>query len=252
MSGGRNALPGLMTAVTLSGCGSWPRWSATEDVPVLSPGEADGAFTWGAPLDETEGQNDVLEDAVASEATLSSGSTLLGVGDLVGVGWCSAENRPPCENVPPETCDAPFGDPRGIYAGDVDTWVLSIEGEGPLTLCARAELEPGSGGGVAVFDLLLVPIVDDGGVDCPHEPIAGGGTDEDPLGYSIGPDPSGWAAPVDAGSRVAVLLAGALALEGDVGETFPYRVGFAVVPTAPDDGITHCPLLPGETLGASE
>lgn len=251
MGGARDVVAVWMAAACLGGCGSWPRWSA-DAAPVLSPGEADGAFTWGAPLEETEGENDVLEDAVAGMATVSSGETLLGVGELVGVGWCSAENGPPCQNLPPDPCDVPFGDPRGIYAGDVDTWVLAIEGEGPLTLCARAELEAGSGGGVAIFDLLLVPLLASGGADCPLEPVAGGGTDDDPLGYSIGPEPSGWAAPVDAGGRVAVLLAGALALEGDVGETFPYRVGFAVVPTAPEGGITHCPHLPNETVGASE
>jgi len=233
----------ITSAGLIAGCSSWPRWSASDEAPALSPTEADGAFTWGEPLSENEGAND---DSGAIAATLSSGNTVLGVGELETIGWCSASRGPACENAPPEGCTIPFGDPRGVYAGDVDTWALDIAGDGPLTLCARAELEPGSSGGEAVFDLLLVPL--DGG--CPLDPTIGAG--EDPLGYSIGPDADGWSAPVEAGTTVAVLLAGALAISGSVDETFPYRVGFAVVPTAPDGGITHCPLLPGETSEGTE
>lgn len=229
--------------LTLSGCASWPRWSAAEkDAEILSPTEAQAAFDWGQPLPEAEGSNDGVD---APAATLSSGNTVLGEGDLEGIGWCSSDNGPACENEPSEGCAVPFGDALGVYAGDVDTWVLEIEGTGALTLCARAEVLAGSAGGEAVFDMLLVPLSD----GCPEAPVPGLG--EDPLGWSIGPGAAGWSSPVTSGS-VAVLLAGALALEGNVDETFPYRIGFAVVPTAPDGGLTHCPLLPGETLGETE
>jgi hypothetical protein len=232
-----------LAVVFLAGCGDWPRWSAGDETPVLSPTEAEGAFEWGAALPEAEGNNDGPD---ASAATLSSGNTVLGQGVLEGIGWCSADNGPACANTPPEGCAVPFGDPEGIYAGDVDTWALDVQGTGELTLCARAIVEPGSSGGEAVFDLLLVPL---GAEGCPLEPVAGDG--DEPLGWSLGPGAGGWSAPVAPGGY-AVLLAGALALEGGVDESFPYQVGFAVVPSAPDGGITHCPLLPGESSGAVE
>jgi hypothetical protein len=228
----------------LAGCGSWPRWSATEDTPELSPSEADASFEWGDPFEEAEGSNDGPD---ASPLTLSTGNTALGEGALDGVGWCSADNGPACENVPDAACAVPFGDPTGVYAGDIDTWGIAVEGEGDLTLCARAQVDPSGSGEEAVFDLLLVPL---GAEGCPMAPTAG--TGDHPLGWSLGPGAAGWGAPVTAGSRVAVLLAGALAVNDGVTEVFPYQIGLALVPSAADGGLTHCPLLPGETAGESE
>ncbi len=231
-------------ALWLCGCGSWPRWSAAEPTDPLTPTEADAAFAWAAePTPEAEGSN---EGPDASAGTISSGNTFLGEGDLEGVGWCSATNGPACENAPDPGCSVPFGDPGGIYAGDIDTWALDLEGDGELTLCARVSVTPSELENEAQYDLLLIPL--DAG--CPAAPTSG--TDDYPLGWSLGPGVAGWGAPVIGGTRVAVLLAGAVALEGEVSQVFPYTIGFALVPTAAGGGLTHCPLLPGEGAGGDE
>lgn len=225
----------------LNGCAEWPRFGhpiGGEDA-AQEPGSTDPRaivpVTWTS-LAETEA-NDLPTDAETQRSSLSQGIGVGFTGTLATAGWDSGATPTPIEDA---DCAASSGirtagvEP-GDYIGDVDFFLVDPTEDG--VLCARAlvEVEAPERG----WDLLVFP------ADACGVPGAPTRTEDGPVGYGLGGHEGGWAVPVTAGSRVAVLLASYAPNAAEA--EFGYALGLSMIAAPSSAAVAPvCPLLSSE------
>lgn len=228
----------------MGGCSQWPRFAhdASAGDAGQKPGGTDPAtlvtMTWTA--DAESEANDLPTDAQTTRSSLSRGIGYEFAGTLATAGWDSGATP---DAIVDDDCGAASGTRTagvepGDYLGDVDFFLVDPTEDG--VLCARALVDVDSDD--RGWDLLAFP------ADACGIPGAVTTDADGPVGYGLGGDAGGWAIPVTAGARVAVLLS-SYAPNAPTGE-FTYRLGLSMV-AAPSsaDVVPVCPLLGSEASG---
>ncbi len=229
----------VLVAITLCGCGEWPRYKHVSEQTDLQPGDVDRTtlltIEWAEGQETPDAENDIPTGEDVRSESLSQGAGVLVEGTLDGTGWL---NSLVAEDILSASCAGTIGkrtaQTEGDYTADVD-FIVIVDPEDDATLCGRALVDQETlGWDLALLEvdacgIPVATVTDDGGLE---------------LGIDLGGARGGWGIPVASNKSYAVLFAGYD--PNDPANQVGYTVGISLVGSAPNGSAGVCPLLPEE------